>query len=150
MDELLHKLIVKTYYQQCERGDPHAFERFEGEMKRRITTSENWLAHQRSMADAFSNASPGASIAAQNLSTAPIGETRAIINEYILRVFRETGRKIKRKDLWQVAGYKGPTEFERFQRGDPKTTASAVRNFTRVLKMPPGTFIEMLGRKQLD
>ena len=67
---------------------------------------------------------------------------RERINNFIQRM-ATSGLKIKRKDIWQVAGYKDRTEFERFQRGD-EHNKSASMNFNRILKMESADF-----RKQL-
>jgi len=72
---------------------------------------------------------------------------RAAVEALISKVAAE-GRKITRKDIWTVAGYKDATEFERFQRGDARTTRSAALAFNRVLDMVPIDFIQLLGRIQ--
>jgi hypothetical protein len=46
-----------------------------------------------------------------------------------------------------VAGYKNATEFERFQRGAPRKTKSAVETFNRVLNMKPEDFIGLLDKR---
>jgi hypothetical protein len=71
---------------------------------------------------------------------------RTAVEAFIAEV-TEAGRKITRKDIWTVAGYTNATEFERFQRGDPRTTSSAATAFNRVLGMKPEKFIELLGKK---
>lgn len=70
---------------------------------------------------------------------------RAAVDRFIERVSKV--RKIRKKDIWTVAGYKNRTEFERFQRKDPKATKSGIENFTRVLAMTPEAFIEALDKK---
>jgi hypothetical protein len=64
-----------------------------------------------------------------------------------IETLSKTGRKITRKHIWMVAGYKSRTEFERFQRCDPRTTKSAAASFQRVLSMKPEEFIQALDRK---
>ena len=73
-------------------------------------------------------------------------ETR--IGDFISRVSQSTGRRIIKKDVWMVAGYTNATEFERFQRDDPRATASAKKNFERVLQMGPEDFVRMLDMKK--
>ena len=73
-------------------------------------------------------------------------DRRAAINAFILKV-TESGRKITRKDIWTVAGYKVATEFQRFQRNDLRTTVSATIAFNRVLSMKPEDFIRSLEKK---
>jgi len=70
---------------------------------------------------------------------------RQRIERFILRM-AASGTKVKRKDIWRAAGYKNPTEFERFQRGDARNK-SAISNFNRVLKMKPQDFLELLSKR---
>ncbi len=58
------------------------------------------------------------------------------------------GHHITRTNIWKVAGYKDATEFQRFQRGDPRTTRSATGNFNRVLLMSPEAFMQALEKKK--
>jgi len=83
----------------------------------------------------------------QARTVAATGESsrRLIIDAFISKV-TESGRKITRKDIWTVAGYTDPTEFQRFQRRDVRMTRSAVNNFNRVLNMSPDDFVESLDR----
>lgn len=71
------------------------------------------------------------------------GNRRALIDTFISDVM-SAGQRITRKQIWTVAGYTNATEFERFQRGDARTTQSAKDNFTRVLNMKPEEFIQGL------
>ena len=51
---------------------------------------------------------------------------------------REMGRSITRTDIWRKAGYKTRTEFERWQRNDPKNpNKAAAERFDRILKEKP-------------
>jgi len=72
---------------------------------------------------------------------------RELIDTFIAKL-TESGRKITRKNIWTVAGYKNRTEFERFQRGDVRTTRSATANFKRVLGMAPEDFVRSLDRQR--
>jgi hypothetical protein len=74
-------------------------------------------------------------------------ERREAIDVFMSKV-AESGRKIRRKDIWIVAGYKDRTEFERFQRGSVRTTRSAIDIFNRVLAMEPENFIRTLDRRK--
>jgi hypothetical protein len=71
---------------------------------------------------------------------------KAAVNDFIERVREETGYKAKRKDIWTVLGYRVSTEFERWQRNDPRTTKTATDKFNRILKIKPKDFVEMLKR----
>jgi hypothetical protein len=63
---------------------------------------------------------------------------RAAVEAYIAEVLRETGKRITRKDIWTRAGYKSRTEFERWERSDPKRrNKSAGERFTRILQDKP-------------
>jgi hypothetical protein len=68
------------------------------------------------------------------------------VTQFLERVSSEAGRRVRRRDFWTVAGYNDPTEFERWQREDEKRTASASRNFERVLAMSPETFFATLDK----
>jgi hypothetical protein len=73
-----------------------------------------------------------------------MGSKRAEIDAFISKL-ADHGRKITRKNIWTVAGYKDRTEFERFQRGDSRGNQSAVTAFNRVLKMSPEHFLNVLA-----
>ncbi len=73
-------------------------------------------------------------------------DQRAAIDAFISKL-ADAGRKITRKNIWTVAGYTNATEFERFQRGDTRTTQSAAAAFNRVLSMKPENFIGLLDKK---
>jgi hypothetical protein len=73
-------------------------------------------------------------------------DRRAVVDGFISKL-AEAGRRITRKDIWTVAGYTDRTEFERFQRGDARTTQSAITSFNRVLNLKPEDFIRTLEKK---
>ncbi len=83
---------------------------------------------------------------AVNATNGNCTDQRAAINAFISKL-AEAGRKITRKNIWTVAGYTNATEFERFQRGDTRTTQSAAAAFKRVLGMSPEAFIGLLDKK---
>jgi hypothetical protein len=63
---------------------------------------------------------------------------RTAVEAYIAEVLRETGKRITRKDIWRRAGYKSRTEFERWERSDPKRrNKSADERFTLILQDKP-------------
>ncbi len=72
--------------------------------------------------------------------------TWARIDAFRARVLAATGKSINRTDFWLVAGYKHRSEFERFQRDDPKTTKSAKQRFEKVLSLEPSVFVERLKK----
>jgi len=73
---------------------------------------------------------------------------RSRIDAFILSVLEATSERITRTAIWRVAGYGDRTEFERFQREDPKTTRSANENFNRVLTMTPERFMDLWRKAQ--
>jgi hypothetical protein len=70
------------------------------------------------------------------------------VETFITKMQPLSGKKITRKDIWIVAGYSDATEFERFQRDDPRTTRGAKTKFGRVLKMDPAKFLAQLQEKK--
>ena len=68
-----------------------------------------------------------------------VGSTTASrVAEYIAEVRRCTDRKnFSRRNFWQDLGYSDATEFERWQRDDPRTTPTAREKFERVLRTKP-------------
>jgi hypothetical protein len=65
-------------------------------------------------------------------------DRRSAVDAYIQEVLEKTGRKITRADFWRAAGYKTRTEFERWQRCDPKhKNEAADKAFTRILTKKP-------------
>jgi len=61
-----------------------------------------------------------------------------MVDAYIAEVLDKTGKRITRTAIWRKAGYKSRTEFERWQRQDPKRlNPSAADAFNRVLREKP-------------
>ena len=73
-------------------------------------------------------------------------ETRRALVEAFICKMSEHGQRVKRKDIWTVAGYREATEFERYQRGSSRTGVSAADNFERVLNMQPEDFLKTLEK----
>ena len=72
----------------------------------------------------------------QSLNFRPeVPEGRKLVEAYIHEVYDKTGRRITRTDIWQAAGYRDATMFQRFQRDDPRCTEAARTNFNRLLKV---------------
>lgn len=65
--------------------------------------------------------------------------------ETFIESVQAAGRKITRKDIWTVAGYSAPSEFERYQRADARTTKRAERTFTQLLTMSAADFIKRMN-----
>lgn len=83
---------------------------------------------------------------AQAVDVAPANR-KAAVDAFIDVVTDATGRRIKRKEIWAAAGYNDATEFQRFQRGDARTTKRATAAFNRVLKMSPEDFLKLLNNR---
>jgi hypothetical protein len=61
-------------------------------------------------------------------------DRRAMVNAYIEEVFSTTGKRITRTDIWKSVGYKARTEFERWERSDPKkVNKTANERFIKIL-----------------
>jgi len=88
------------------------------------------------------NSAPGPSIttcetgdAGAALDTAD--QRRGAVDAYIDEVFKKTGKRITRTDIWKEAAYTDATQFERWQRNDPNNTCKAHRKFSRILTQKP-------------
>jgi hypothetical protein len=68
--------------------------------------------------------------------------------EKFLAKMQDAGLKVNKTDFSMVAGYGEATSFQRYKRYDPRTTASAVRKFERVLAMNPEDFKAALEKKR--
>jgi len=71
----------------------------------------------------------------------------ALVDAFIQRVHRETGTHIKKVHIWRAAGYSEPSEFHRFQRNDPKTSAKGTERFKTILGMESQAFLKLRQRK---
>jgi hypothetical protein len=73
--------------------------------------------------------------------------TRERIEAFIEKL-RDAGHRITRTDIWHVAGYGNPTEFQRFQREDRRATCGSAAKFNLVLNMSPEAFMEKLEKRR--
>jgi hypothetical protein len=65
-------------------------------------------------------------------------DRRRAVEAYIEDVRLATGKRITKRDFYRKAGYESRTEFERWQRRDPKRPNKAADDaFTRVLREKP-------------
>jgi hypothetical protein len=62
---------------------------------------------------------------------------RASIDAYIDEVWRVTGQRITRAAIWKKAGYKARSQFERWERNDPRASHAADLVFSRLLDEKP-------------
>ena len=65
-----------------------------------------------------------------------------------IQMMLNNGHKITKTNIWEVAGYADPTEFERFQRQSLRATDNAKANFSRVLYMSPEEFMRIVEKKR--
>lgn len=80
-------------------------------------------------------------------SDEPMGDEQSSrVEEFIRTVSSATKRKILKRDVSIVAGYKDDTMRQRFQRKAEDLTDEARKNFNRVLAMSPSAFVEALDR----
>jgi hypothetical protein len=73
---------------------------------------------------------------------------RALIKDFIGKVFESTGEKITRREISSLAGYNSRSELQRFQSESSRCTEAARRNFNRVLGMTPEDFIFSLEKRK--
>jgi hypothetical protein len=59
------------------------------------------------------------------------------VDAYIEEVFRQTQKRVTRTDIWKSARYKSRTEFERWERNDPRATKTANQRFSQILFEKP-------------
>jgi hypothetical protein len=65
-------------------------------------------------------------------------DRRKAVDAYIEDVLSQKGIRITRTDIWKQARYKSRTEFERWERNDPKNpNKTAHERFTRILTEKP-------------
>ncbi len=62
---------------------------------------------------------------------------RAAVDAYIAEVLHLKDVRLTRTMIWKSAGYKTRTEFERWERNDPKTTKTATARFAKLLLEKP-------------
>jgi hypothetical protein len=78
-----------------------------------------------------------AGIASSQPRAAEASTRRASVDAYLAEASARTGKPVTRTDFWKAAGYRSRTEFERWQRADPRTTDAARRAFERILRDRP-------------
>jgi hypothetical protein len=65
-------------------------------------------------------------------------DRRAMVDAYIEEVLQKTGKRITKTVIWKKAGYKRRTEFERWERQDPKRpNRTAHEKFMKILTEKP-------------
>jgi hypothetical protein len=64
-------------------------------------------------------------------------DRRVRVDAYIAEVEQATGKRLTRTDIWKLARYKSRTEFERWERNDPKATKTAAERFEKILSKKP-------------
>ena len=98
-----------------------------------VKRSAGWLEYLADLAAA--TASPP--LPSQN-ETLDGPTTAGRVEDYIAKVRLRTDRKdFCRADIWKELGYQDATEFQRWQRDDPRTTPTARSRFERILDTKP-------------
>ena len=133
LNDVLHYVRVAN----CGNGD----ERYR--VEKVVANSDEWLALLTRLADCEAEAQPKES----ELKNRNVTDRKKKIEAFI-KSLQDYGQPITKKDIWRVAGYADPTEFERFQRGDERTTHASEVNFTRILNTSPEAFLAFL--KKMD
>jgi hypothetical protein len=65
-------------------------------------------------------------------------DRRAAVDAYIAAVYAKTGEHITRTSIWKSAGYKSRSEFEKWERNDPKRrNMTADMRFRQILAKKP-------------
>jgi hypothetical protein len=137
LTDLLHYVLVAN----CER-DNHRFE-----VQRAVINSDEWHALLRRMLECEENL---AFTTPKNGTSTKDSDTPRERVEAFMNKMQEHGNPITKSDIWRVAGYHDATEFERFQRGDDRTTAGSRSKFDRILGLDAQDFmkrLEKLGSK---
>jgi len=133
LSAIVHQLLVAN----CERDN----DRFE--IKRKVINSDEWHAMLKRLLECEEELGARNDKPADSAKSA--NATRQKIDAFIEKM-RESGHKITRTDIWRVAGYDDPTEFERFQREDQRATPGSRTRFDRVLNLSPEDFIQRLEK----
>jgi hypothetical protein len=132
LNTIVHYVLVVN----CERDT----ERFE--IRRAVVNSDEWHAMLKRLLECEADVQAAD---AKPTDPAKSNPTRERIDGFVQKM-REHGHPISRKDIWQAARYEDATEFERFQREDPRATAGSRRQFDRILNMSPEEFIQNLNK----
>ena len=107
------------------------------EVTKALRQSEEWTTHLQERAQVAGGqfASTDQSKTFVSLDS-PEGR-RAAVDDYIREVLDKTGETITRSDIWKERRYTNATEFERWQRCDPKASKTAHERFSSLLKEKP-------------
>jgi hypothetical protein len=102
----------------------------EAEEQRKYPALEQNKPHELSDAQRVKELSSSTANPAQNMAE----DRRALVKAYIEEVRGKTGKRITKKDIWSKAGYLTRTEFERWERRDPRhPNKAADETFTRII-----------------
>jgi hypothetical protein len=153
-DEYLRLFTIEVYYHEgydknvrkLREMTSHMNGSILPEVEREFRRSDEWHQFEGELLTVAEKIAKGSVQKNETRSEDGSGTTRAMIEAFMTKM-AESGRKITRKNIWTVAGYKDRTEFQRFQSGSPRTTQSATLSFNRVLKMKPEDFIQTLNDK---
>ena len=136
LNTLLHYVRVTNCKYEHERD----------RVERTVLNSEEWVVLLRRLLECEDEHAEGDKVEGEG--TDQIVSAKVRIASFI-QAMRNEGYEITKTQIWRAAGYNNATEFERFQRDDERTTASARDNFNRILAMSPDLFINLLRKKNL-
>jgi hypothetical protein len=140
---------LQRVFEHLDKADPNALLLYHGASNLQIDASvrramfeliKQYMQGPRTQIEA-----PTETAVSQHESIGTNFGNRKRIESFISKM-AASGLKIKRKDIWRVAGYKDRTEFERFQRGDDHNKTACL-NFNRVLNLDVEVFRNQLKSK---
>ena len=133
LNTIVHQLLVANCHDGAKRV----------EIETKVVNSDEWHTMLKRLLDCELEPEPPSE--KDSNSTKIPSSTRERVGSFIKKM-RQHGYEITRKDIWQVAGYDDATEFERFQREDPRTTSGSRTKFDRILNLTPEEFIQRLSK----
>jgi hypothetical protein len=76
-------------------------------------------------------------------------QRREAIDNLLAASQRFTKTQLRRNHIWKLARHQSPRQFERWQSGSSKATASDDRNFRHILSLNPEQFVKQLRVQKL-
>jgi hypothetical protein len=146
-EEFLRGLTITVVFTKFPGLDRHWISNRNGsiapDVERRFKASPEWKQYEGFLLASPLNDTAQGSLVQNNANSAQSADSkltdrRSTVKAYIEEVRGKTGRRITKKDIWKEAGYQTRTEFERWERQDPKhRNKAAEENFARILREKP-------------
>jgi hypothetical protein len=130
MGDLIDSLLVANYRDSSERFM----------ITQELRKSDEWRALARRVAGSFLAAEESTASGNHPMTR------RTQVDAFLSRMSQSAGREINRKDFSTAAGYQDDTQFQRWQRDDPRISTKASRKFESVLRMTPDEFLAELAK----